>query len=567
MVNPAHLSPPGRPVGEVVAALTAMAVISGRDHRVTYADQLLRRWIGEGEPVGRGVHDVVGGLFDLPDLDRVVDGCLRTGEPYQVLRPLQARIGPAGRTGGGFVRLTFAPLPRTGADGMTEIVMVVTDCTDQVLAQRQQERGAVREQVLLRLATASNEVSSMEAKLVAIANSAVPVVSDVCAINLLDQPLPAGRHPAKPITMWRLAAPTSDGQIGPVAGQKGVWCDGDPASAAIAAGRTVVYHYDPNDPPAWAARAGVERAIRVGRVHCTAMVPVAFDGHVHAVVAFGAGPRRAAYDEDDVELFELIAAQSAVAMRQGGVFDTVRSAALTLQRAMLSPPPLVEGLDIAVRYRPAGKTAEVGGDWYDVFPLADRDVAVVVGDIAGHDMHAAAIMGQVRSMLRGLALAHPGPPDDTLVALDQVIRRLRLVLLATCVFVQIRRDRPPTADAIDLWISWSNAGHPAPILIDPDGRIRVLDDPHDAALGVAEHLKRASGTHALPRGATLLLFTDGLYERRGIDLDACFELLAAKIAEVAHRPIEEMCDELLGFAPHEDDIALVVLRARQLADR
>ncbi|WP_425565703.1 GAF domain-containing protein [Pseudonocardia ailaonensis] len=174
-------------------------------------------------------------------------------------------------------------------------------------------RGALadREQLLLCLATAANQVSGTKAKLVALADTAVPALSDVCAINLLDGPLAPGVTPTAPIPTWRITAPTSPGVIGPPPGRPSLWTGGDPASAAVAAGRTVVFHYDADRPPPWAAAAGVHGAIRDGRVHCTAMVPVIVDGLVHAVMAFGAGPGRAAYGNDDLELFELIADQTA----------------------------------------------------------------------------------------------------------------------------------------------------------------------------------------------------------------------------------------------------------------
>ncbi|GAA1828885.1 hypothetical protein GCM10009836_03350 [Pseudonocardia ailaonensis] len=166
-------------------------------------------------------------------------------------------------------------------------------------------------------------------------------------------------------------------------------------------------------------------------------------------------------------------------MRQGDLYDTARNTALTLQRAMLTAPPPVDGLDIAVRYRPAGHD-EVGGDWYDAFPLDTGEIGLVVSDIAGHDLTAATVMGQVRSMLRGFAIHDGGPPDQTLTAVDHVIRTLQLTLLATCLYARV--DPQPTAEGHA--VTWSNAGHSAPVILHPDGSTTVLDSPRDPVLGI-----------------------------------------------------------------------------------
>ena len=156
-------------------------------------------------------------------------------------------------------------------------------------------------------------------------------------------------------------------------------------------------------------------------------------------------------------------------------------------------------------------------------------------------------------MMRGFAVHRPGLPHHALGAVDQVIQRLRLVNLATAVYLQISTEPR---------VTWSNAGHPAPVLVGRDGTTSVLDDTRDPALGVAWPVDRASASRELPPGATVLVFTDGLFERRGIDLDECLARLLSTISAVAHLPIEEMCDELLRFAPHDDDVALVAFRAR-----
>jgi serine phosphatase RsbU (regulator of sigma subunit) len=423
-----------------------------------------------------------------------------------------------------------------------------------------------REHMLLRLVNAATQHLSTESKLAAFADAAVPAVSDVCGVYLLDSPLPAGRAPDGPIHTRRIAAPTTPGVVGPVPGRRAVWVGGDPATAAVTAAAAVIVNYSPDRPRAWADAAGVTEAIERGRVHCTAMVPVILDDRVHAVIAFGAGPDRPPYGEQHRELFTLISAQAAVALRQGDRYERVRDTALTLQRAMLTAPPPVDGLEIAVRYRPAGARIEVGGDWYDVFPLTDHrpddpSLAVVVGDVAGHDLAAATVMGQLRSMLRGIALHAEGPdrpaPDRVLRSLDRAITHLRLVPLATCIAMHVRRE---PGDAAALRVEWSNAGHPAPVLLAPDGATTVLDAPPEPALGVTGTAARTSSRRRIAGGEVLLLFSDGLFERRTTPYDTAFARLRATVAGAAGRSLDDLCDILLGAAPHDDDVVLIALR-------
>lgn len=422
-------------------------------------------------------------------------------------------------------------------------------------------RRSAREQILFRLLTASTQSLSTGAKLIALAGAAVPALCDVCAVYVLDHPVRAGRPVVGPLRAWRLAAPTSAGVIGPEPGRTSVWGDGDPATRAIGAGATVLVDYTPDAPPAWAVAAGVDGAIRDGRVHSTALVPVVVDGLAHAFIAFGAGPERPAYDDEQRELFELVARQTAEAMRQGDRYDHVRDTSLILQRAMLTDPPELPDLDIVVRYRPAGEGTEVGGDWHDVFHLADPTdgIAVVVGDVAGHDVTAATVMGQVRSMLRGFTVHNGGRPDETLTALNHVIRHTGLTHLATCVVMHVH-PAPDPAAGLDL--TWSNAGHPAPILLDPSGVTAALAEPHDPALGATATAARTSDTRRLPRGSTLLLFSDGLFERRRIDYDESFERLRRMVGTLTGLSTAALCDALLEAAPHDDDVVIVALRSR-----
>lgn len=413
-------------------------------------------------------------------------------------------------------------------------------------------------QLLLAASQALTSQLDTDHKLAALAASAVPALADICAVYLLDPPAPAGRAPHQPLRTVRIEQPRAPHPEGarPLARERIVWPGPDPLTDVVTSAHTVVVSYDPDDPPPWSRTVGLAQVISRVRLHASAMTPVVLDDRVHAVIAFGAGPGRPAYDGRDRALLTLIAAQAGVAVRQGSRYEHVRDTALTLQRALLTAPPAVPGLQVGVRYRPALATDEVGGDWYDVLPLPGGDTAVVVGDVAGHNIEAAATMGQLRSMLRGFAHHDDGPPHRSLAALDRVVHDLRLTRLTTGVYARLTVRPGPAGVAVQ----WSNAGHPPPIVVHPGRSSTILHSPHDAALGVNHLRPRTSADAVLPPGSTLLLFTDGLFERRRHDLDDSLAALAARAGELAGRPLDELCDALVDGAPHEDDLALVALR-------
>lgn len=235
-----------------------------------------------------------------------------------------------------------------------------------------------------------------------------------------------------------------------------------------------------------------------------------------------------------------------------------RRLAETLQRSLLTDPPQPPGLEIAVRYRAAASDAQVGGDWYDAFATGDGGTTLVIGDVAGHDRNAAAAMGQVRNLLRGVAQALGEPPAALLAALDRALTALELPILSTAVLAQLRRD-----DDGDGWrLVWSNAGHPPPLLLHPNGQAQLLTREADLLLGLDPATGRADHELELPTGATVVLYTDGLIERRGESLDDGLEHLRRTGGQLAGLPAERLADALLDqlAGNADDDIALLTLR-------
>jgi PAS domain S-box-containing protein len=272
---------------------------------------------------------------------------------------------------------------------------------------------------------------------------------------------------------------------------------------------------------------------------------------------------------DELELMDGFAAQCAQTLQRIRATAAQRRASLAaqrmseaLQRSLLTQPPPSPGLEIAVRYQPAAQEAQVGGDWHDAFVTAAGATILVVGDVSGHDRDAAAQMGQVRNLLRGLAYDSDDSPAVLLTRLDAALAGLHLETLATAVLARVEQGQTDRARGVRR-LRWSNAGHPPPLLRRPDGSVVVLEAESDLLLGLDPTTPRAERVVELATGATLLLFTDGLVERRGTSLDDGIAHVAQELARHGALPPEDLCDHLLAD-PHldggEDDIALLVLR-------
>jgi serine phosphatase RsbU (regulator of sigma subunit) len=262
---------------------------------------------------------------------------------------------------------------------------------------------------------------------------------------------------------------------------------------------------------------------------------------------------------DNRMLKNALAAYTAQALERAQLFAERRDVARTLQEAMLTALPQPPHLRLAARYLPAGRTDAVGGDWYDSIVLPDGGVAVMVGDVTGHDMDAAARMGQLRSSLRSLAWDRPDVPSTWLRQTDRANHDIGLRSVATV--LAGRFDPAPTGDG--QVFTWSNAGHPAPILIRPPASARVLERPNDLLVGVAPDADRHDHAQRLMVGDTILLYTDGLVERRHEPLG---DRIAA-LADAAGRLGDVTPDELVTALTHDivgdepaDDVVLLAIR-------
>jgi light-regulated signal transduction histidine kinase (bacteriophytochrome) len=241
-------------------------------------------------------------------------------------------------------------------------------------------------------------------------------------------------------------------------------------------------------------------------------------------------------------------------------------AAETLQRSLLSEPPEPDALEMAVRYVPAAREAQVGGDWYDVFGQPDGSTMLVIGDVVGHDTEAAACMAQLRGLLRGIAFDSADGPAEVLARLDRAIAGLGLGAMATVLVGRLEQTDEERATGVTR-LRWASAGHLPPLVVGPDGEPQLLSGGRPGLLlGVDPTVDRPEQTAVLTNGSTLLLYTDGLVERRDQVFDVGVELLGAALADLRERPVEELSDELLTrLLPDgaEDDVALVAVRLRE----
>ncbi|RBY87471.1 SpoIIE family protein phosphatase [Blastococcus sp. TF02A-26] len=292
-----------------------------------------------------------------------------------------------------------------------------------------------------------------------------------------------------------------------------------------------------------------------------AVVPLVAQGRTIGALGLFNGPDRGPHTRAEVDAAVEVGRRAGMALHSARLHAQQRDLADALQRSMLTAPPEVPGCRIVVRYVPAAAGAEIGGDWYDAFPQEDGATVLAIGDVVGHDRHAAAAMGQVRGLLRGISHATGAPPAEVLTRLDHAMAGLAPGVMATALVARL--ERPEGGEAGAALLRWSDAGHPTPVVIAPDGDVRVLDLPGELLLGVDAGAVRTDSCVVLPAGSTVLLYTDGLVERRDRDLDAGTAALVEVLAEAADLPLEEMCDRVLErlFLPDaEDDVALLAVR-------
>jgi serine phosphatase RsbU (regulator of sigma subunit)/PAS domain-containing protein len=409
----------------------------------------------------------------------------------------------------------------------------------------------------------------------------VPQLADMAIVDIQDSVLRGDEPPSGPVSatvpLRRMAcgsvlddAPEVVVQPGQVASYPA----STPAGDALAAGRSVILSPSDRDFDRWAAWDPVraERAARHG-LHSVMVVPLRARGATLGVAIFVRHRRPEGFEQDDLTLAEEIVTRAAVCIDNARRYAREHATALALQHSLLQRrQPAQAAVEVATRYVPGQSGVAVGGDWSDVIALSGGRVGLVIGDVAGHGIRAAATMGRLRTAVRTLADIDL-EPEELLTRLDDVITRLAdedelsadaSDLSATCVFA--------VYDPITRRCTLARAGHPVPAIVVPGGTPVYLDLPAGPPLGVGG-VPFEETEIELPEGSLLVFYTDGLVESRGRDIDAGLDATCKVLSELHSRPggppsLETVCDSLVETLipePAGDDAALLVVRTCALA--
>jgi serine phosphatase RsbU (regulator of sigma subunit) len=274
-------------------------------------------------------------------------------------------------------------------------------------------------------------------------------------------------------------------------------------------------------------------------------------------------PERGPHTEVELRTAEIASRRAALALDNARLAAANQQVAERLQLSLLSPPVQPDHLELAVRYRPATQGMSIGGDWYDAFLQPDGDTVLVIGDVMGHDIEAAAAMGQVKTLVRGIAYDRLEDPAGVLRRVDHALVGLAVPTLATALVCRVEQDAGDRVAGLRR-LRWSSAGHPDPMLLAADGSVVDLVAPVGPPLGIGWLGPRVDGVATVPEGGTLLLFTDGLFERRGVPLDDGRARVRDIVTGLAGLPLAVLCDrlleEMLGGGV-EDDVAVLAVRA------
>lgn len=392
-----------------------------------------------------------------------------------------------------------------------------------------------------------------------LADLAVPELADRVVVNLLDQVLQGENLPRTDLSILqfrRVAVRDTS-----TTGAKVNFAVGDLITAPVTSlyamalllgkpvlgrNRAEMRRQVPHTP-------GLAELLLTRGAHTYMAVPLVARGVTLGSVGFSRAEHPEPYDQADVRLASDLVSRAAVHIDNARMYTREHHTAITLQRSLLPRHiPQVAGLDIAYRYQPASQTAEVGGDWFDVIPLKGGQVALVVGDVTGHSIHAAATMGQLRTTTA--ALARLGcPPGEIMAQLSGVVADHGEEAGATCLYAQY--------DPASRRCRFTSAGHLPPALRRPGGTVEFLDVPGGVMLGVG-HSHYPATEKELPPGSVLALYTDGLIEHPGQDIGTGMSRLTRTLAASPAPSLDHLCHSVLATlgARARDDIALLLAR-------
>ncbi len=552
-----------------LAQLPIPVAIYNDKERLARANKAMTRLMGRTEEEMRGLHlREIAPYPPFEEYDRLQEQVLRTGE---MMRHENYGRAP-GEAREHAWSIIFFPLKNQ--DGRVQgVSAAVLDYTEQYWARR---RLVIVNDASTRIGSTLDVTRTAQE----LADVAAGRFADFVSVDLLDS-IVHGEEPTLgpvtgPVVLRRVAqqsvlAGCPESAVTPGATESHP--EYSFLARTLATGLASRHAVDDPDIRRWTAhfRARV-RSIRQYGIHSVMAAPLRARGTTLGVVMFLRHRTQDPFDDDDLLLAEEITARAAVCVDNARRYSRERTTALALQRSMLPRRiPQPAALDIASRYLPADSQAGVGGDWFDVIPLSGARVALVVGDVVGHGVHASATMGRLSTAVRTLADIDLAP-DELLTRLDDIVIRLDLEegpaasdpnaptageIGATCVYAIY----DPVAGRCTL----ARAGHPAPAVVTPAGTVDFPEVPVGPPLGLGGLPFESTELH-LPAGSLLALYTDGLIEAAGRDIDQGLALLRHALTHPAPS-LEDTCDNVLNALLPErptDDVALLLARTKTL---
>ncbi|MFI9613296.1 SpoIIE family protein phosphatase [Streptomyces sp. NPDC052023] len=440
--------------------------------------------------------------------------------------------------------------------GLGGLMIDVTDREQAIL-----EATTARQRLALLDRAAATIGTSLDVRVTAqeLVDAAVPDFSDASLVELVGRmDVPEVFDANRPLVTHRIASGTilPPPAIELVSGVETVtYPPGSRIHQALRTGRPITFTIDEHFAATTVLQKDRAQLLLNSGLTCITIVPLIARGTVQGLTMFGRSAARPAFSEDDLSLASELSSRAALCLDNARLYSQVQDIALTLQRALL-PSALATSphVEVAHRYVPGSHVTEVGGDWYDVINLSDDRVALIVGDVMGHGVQAAATMGRMRITAKALT-RHQEDPADLLAELDACAEEAGIEL-ATCLYIQYdpRNGRARIA----------NAGHPPPLVLHSDGTVETIGEALGVPLGVGGQTFGTTEVD-LPDGATLALYTDGLIETRGQDIDEGTRRLRTELGRAAG-PLEEVADRILArLLPNrpDDDTVLVLAHVRR----
>ena len=463
--------------------------------------------------------------------------------------------------------LTLSPVYDRAGE-LTHFVGIQSDVTHRVLIELERERHLLAEQTaraaaeraqrrLALLAEATSMLAAtldVEQSLTRLTRLVVPLMADWCTVDLLVDADGGMRRLA-----WRHADPELAPLLEVLAERQPTALGEQSLTRKVLEGGPPVLLECVEAAHLAAATDDLKlrEAYRTLATGSAIIVPLKARRQVLGALSLFTSDSGRTYDDEDLSMAADLARRAALTVDNARLYQREHDVAEALQRSLLPDLPVVAGLDRAARYLPSRTAGQVGGDWYDLLPLPDGSFGLAMGDVMGHDLTAAAAMGQLRSVLRSYAWPG-GSPAEVVESLDGLVQGLGMTQLATMVYGRLEL---PTADGPGR-LTYANAGHLPPALRAPDGSVSFLADGQSLLVGVALGTRRPEAQAVIEAGSVLVLYTDGLVEDRDVDIDDGLAALAAALS-VADGDAESIADALtaaLTDNARSDDVAILVVK-------